>query len=411
MKQFTGFEYLLIDAANQMGMDKHTFDERIDWSMERIDELESFDSQAENVPLFIAARIAIDKARKGTPTGHLVGLDAISSGIQIMSVLTGCPKGAAATGLQDVGNRPDAYSVVTQTMNKLLNNPVAVGRAAAKQAVMTAFYGSTQIPQELLGKDTPEEKAFYESLNIVAPGAWELLEVLLDSWIPFTKHHDWVLPDGFDAVVRVMTPHETRVEVDELDHTTFTHVYYENEGQKFGLSNAANVVHSVDAYIVRTMQRRCNYDKGLISQFHKSIKTTLDMNGPNQENAGKLSPKAQKMLEHYHRSTVADISILNHMSLSDCSWLSGSHLRALLAIIEGMLKSDPFELVTVHDEFKAHPNNLNQVRALYLQILRELADSDLVTDLVNQVGKQSGFYKKKINNLSSLMVSAEYMLT
>lgn len=41
-----------------------------------------------------------------------------------------------------------------------------------------------------------------------------------------------------------MQKKEARIEVDELDHATFTYYYYENEGSKTGLSNAANVVHS-----------------------------------------------------------------------------------------------------------------------------------------------------------------------
>jgi hypothetical protein len=34
--------------------------------------------------------MAIQKAQQGLPTGHMVGVDAICSGIQIMSVMTGC---------------------------------------------------------------------------------------------------------------------------------------------------------------------------------------------------------------------------------------------------------------------------------------------------------------------------------
>jgi hypothetical protein len=36
-----------------------------------------------------------------------------------------------------------------------------------------------------------------------------------------------------------MTKKEARIEVDELDHATFTYEFYENQGQKSGLSNAA----------------------------------------------------------------------------------------------------------------------------------------------------------------------------
>lgn len=38
-----------------------------------------------------------------------------------------------------------------------------------------------------------------------------------------------------------MKEEETRIEVDELDHATFTYKYYVNAPKDFGLSNAANV--------------------------------------------------------------------------------------------------------------------------------------------------------------------------
>ena len=58
-----------------------------------------------------------------------------------MSALTGCTAGAKATGLIDTGTRPDAYTLVTNEMNRLLQAEgrasITVSRADAKRAVMT----------------------------------------------------------------------------------------------------------------------------------------------------------------------------------------------------------------------------------------------------------------------------------
>lgn len=247
MKMYSGFEYLLIDLANAYGHDKLLFDERIQWARDNMDQLEALADQAETKPLYIKALMAIRKAQAGLPTGHMVGVDGCCSGIQVMSVLTGCVAGATSTGLITPNKRADAYYETTKIMNEILSGvggSVSVPRKKAKAALMTSFYGSKKTPKDLFGEDTPELSAFYQAAQIIAPGAWELLQDLLASWQPYALEHSWKMPDGYDVRIKVMTKKEARIEVDELDHASFTYEFYENEGQKKGLSNAANVTHS-----------------------------------------------------------------------------------------------------------------------------------------------------------------------
>lgn len=97
---------------------------------------------------------------------------------------------------------------------------------------------------EIFGEDTPELQAFYKAMMIVAPGAWQVLEDLRNAWNEYALFHAWKLPDGYDAKVKVMEKVEKRIEVDELDHATFTHEFFVNEGTKTGISLVANVTHS-----------------------------------------------------------------------------------------------------------------------------------------------------------------------
>jgi len=239
MITFTGFEYLLIDAANNFGLDKLPFEDRIQWARDNLDHLEDLLDQAETKPLYLKAVMAIRKAQNREPTGHLVAMDATCSGVQIMSVLTGCIAGATATGLVDPDRRADAYTDLNECMNGLLGGGFSVPRKQTKMALMTSTYGSKKVPKVLFGEGTEELNAFYEAVEIVAPGAWELLQDLLASWQPFALSHAWKLPDGFDAKVKVMVKETTRIEVDELDHATFTYEYYVNEGEKTGRANVA----------------------------------------------------------------------------------------------------------------------------------------------------------------------------
>lgn len=410
-KTYSGWQYLLIDAATAYGLDKLTFEDRIKWAEDNLAQLEALSVSAETAPLYLKAVMAIRKAEQGLPTGHLVGVDGCCSGIQVMSVLTGCHAGAEATGLVNPEVRADAYSACTEAMQDILGNALAVTRKDAKSALMTSFYGSKAQPKLIFGEETKELSAFYEAAKTIAPGAWELLQDLLASWQPYALQHEWVLPDGFDARIKVMTKKEARIEVDELDHATFTYEFYENQGQKSGLSNAANLTHSVDAYILRAMHRRCNYNREVVENAAALLEIEMisrHLNPcfykPDPEDA------ICQYLDHYERSTVADVVILPYLTADTTRYLSPEHLDKLATMVNGMLQYQPFHLVTIHDEFKAHPNNINWVRWQYKEILADLADSNLLDDLLSQIHGTPGTFNKLSNNLGDVIRHSNYGL-
>lgn len=414
MQTFTGFEYLLIDAANQFGLDKLTFDKRIQWAMENLDRLEELTEEGEEKerPLYIKAVQAIRKAQRHEPTGHMVGFDAVCSGIQIMSVLTGCVAGATATGLVLPDVRSDAYTQTTDVMNDILGGAIVVPRNDAKKALMTSFYGSRKTPKEIFGEDTEELQAFYRAAQTVAPGPWELLHVLVDSWQPYALSHDWKLPDGYDVHVKVLTEREVRIEVDELDHSTFSYKYYENHGEEKGLSNAANVVHSIDAYVLRCMHRRCNYDAAIVDKAHKLITDTLLFREEYAVQERPITPDTRLAyyIEQYERSQMADVVILPHLAEENVEELSTEHLEKLLLIITTMQAHKPFPLVTIHDEFRCHPNHMNHLRRHYRNILAELCESEILSDILSQIYGEKCIWKKPDNNLADLIRQANYAL-
>lgn len=399
LKHYTGYEWLLIDAASQFGFDKLTFEDRIAWSTKNIDILEAFIDDAETKPLYIKAVMAIRKAQQRIPTGHLVGVDASCSGIQIMSVLTGCKTGALATGLIDPDVRADAYTACTKVMNDILGGQLDIPRADAKASLMTSFYGSKQQPKLIFGEDTPELNAFYSAAQAIAPGAWELLQDLLGSWQPYTLLHAWKLPDGYDARVKVMKKIEARIEVDELDHATFTYQFYENEGSKKGLSLAANVTHSFDAYVLRSMHRRCNYDHTVISKAVLILQLEMmERAAGSYRSPSMTSERFAYYVAQYERSGLADVVLVPFLDATNVQNLSDAHVEALASIVQGMLQYKPFELVTIHDEYRAHANNVNWVRYQYKEILAELAESTVLDDILSQIHGKSITFQRPVNS-------------
>jgi hypothetical protein len=297
-------------------------------------------------------------------------------------------------------------------MNTILGGSLVVARQDAKDATMTSLYGSKAEPKRIFGEDTPELNAFYLAMHRVAPGAWELLQDLLDSWQPFALVHEWKLPDGYDARVKVMNTVEARIEVDELDHATFTYQWKENVGSEKGLSNAANVVHSIDAYILRCLVRRCNYNRPMVEKAHASMIEALIYKSLNPEAEAKATKgKLQYYVEQYERSKMPDVVILPYLTTNTAKDLSVEHLNALIELVQQMLEYQPFELVSVHDEFQCHANNMNYLRQQYANILADLADSNILSDILSQIHGTQGTYPKVTKDLSKYIRNSNYALS
>jgi hypothetical protein len=346
--------------------------------------------------------------------GHMVGVDASCSGIQVMSALSGCVTGARETGLIDPAMRADAYTRTTYVMNQVLKEEgisVDVPRGDAKMALMTSFYGSKAVPEELFGEGTQQLSAFYQAAMQVAPGAWELLQDLKASWQPYALQHAWKLPDGYDALVKVMKKEETRIEVDELDHATFTYEYKINEGTAKGVANAANVTHSMDAYVLREMHRRCNYDRSVWLTAAAAVFDELEARKEDREpRVGVRTGKIEYYINQYNRSGLASAVIIPFLNPNTVKCMEKDHLDAVLNIIQESLKHKSFPLVTVHDEFKAHPNNVNWVRWHYKEILAEIADSNVLDDLLSQIHGVPGNFNKLSFNLGDQIRKSNYAL-
>jgi DNA-directed RNA polymerase len=254
MQQFSGLEYIKIDIANQFGHDKLTWDQRIDFVDQNINQLEALEASANDPILYAKAVRALADAHNGAATGYMVGLDATASGIQIMAALQGCKTTACAVNLIPTGIREDVYQSVADQMTERTGRPL--DKATVKKPVMTTFYGSKKQPEEVFGEDTTELRAFYKTLDDMLPGAMDCMNDIQGCWQSGAHLHKWTLPDGHVASVKVMQSVDKKIEVDELNHATFTHRAYVNQGTDTGLSLAANVVHSIDGFIVREQVRR-----------------------------------------------------------------------------------------------------------------------------------------------------------
>lgn len=416
MKMYSAFDFLCIDAANNGFDDKKLFEERIQWVKENFNRLPYLETSKKERPLYLKAVSAIYRACRGEATGHMVGLDATCSGMSIMSVVTKCYNGCLATNLIDPNKRNDAYTMVTGAASDMLDGDLIVSRGDAKDATMTTLYGSQKKPREIFGTDTPELDAFYAGLVAVAPKAVELLGDLRMAWQPYALEHRWVAPDNFNVRIKVMQKVEgERVEVDELDGATFTYDYYVNEGTKSDLKLVANVTHSLDSFLVREMELRCNYNKPQVLNAVRFMQEEQQarLNGSVEQDLAQASTLAHQLIALYGNNAMPVVRLLNNLTKGDVQYMSDKHIVVMLNLASQLLEREPFEIVTIHDEFKAHANDCNWMRLTYAQIMADLARARVLEDIYEQITGQTPTYEGQMdgNELAELIMGSNYALS
>lgn len=379
-QQFTPFEYLLIEAANNKGMDKVTYTQRIDWVRSNLDNLEDFYDVAKEPFLYKKAVKNIRDVQAGKPTGALVRFDSVCSGMQLLSVLTRCRKGCEATGAinKPVDERPNAYQEVANVMQGMLGESIEVDPADIKLAVMTALYGSKAEPKKLFTGHQLD--AFYAACSTVAPGAFKMLPIMVDAWNPNTDSHSWVMPDGHQVYVPVMISGTLELPIEELDGAVMNTFVTQQAPKDFSVSLAAHITHSVDSYVLRSLVRYCNYDKPKMIKLAKLIQVTLMERNLNMHQVTNCVAK-----QNLERVNLFDISIVNDINEDNINVYSSEVLRLVAVDINQMLMNDPFDVIVVHDSFISSPLYMNILRGWYNEILARMSNSNLLEFIIEQL--------------------------
>lgn len=410
MQTFTGKQYLQIDIANNFGLDKLTWDERLAWFDENQHQINQLLNQADEPALYFAGLKAWDSFLRKAPSGYMCSFDATSSGLQILACLTGDREAAQLCNVinfseDGVIQRRDGYTVIYNAMvGNLKAKSVYAGgieRDDCKQAIMTALYGSEAMPKQVFGEGV-QLRVFYETMKQSAPGAWELNDFFRHGcWNPEAYSNDWVLPDNFHVHVKVM---DTVKEVVQFHNQPYDTFYKVNQPMEEGRSIGANVTHSLDGMVVREMVRRCSYDP---------VALTRVINAIDDQDAGygmfddRDTEMVQELWEHYEKSGFLSVRILDHIQLNNANIVDAQVIWELI----NTLPEKPFEVIAVHDCFRCLPNYVNDLRKQYNQILSDIARSDMLSYILSQLLGR----KTKIGKLDPDMwkdvLDAEYALS
>lgn len=170
------------------------------------------------------------------------------------------------------------------------------------------------------------------------------------------------------------------------------------------------MVHSVDAYVLRCIHRRCNYDADVVESKYVLIFDELQ----NRNVGCPASKPTEEAIEYYvdiySQSGMADVVVLPYIDKDTVRTIPTDMLESLKNIVNSMLVHKPFEVVTVHDEFKCHPNHMNHLRQHYINVFAELADSTVLDMILGKIYGTKGTYPKLSNNLSESIRNSSYAL-
>ena len=337
MDLFDARTYLKIDIANSAGFDKLTWQERIDWFDQNQANLLPLMAQAEDPALYFAGITAWSDVLQGSPIGYTISLDATSSGLQLLAVLTGDRKAAEICNVVDTGKRRDAYTEVYKHMLGKTGDTSKIKREDTKAAIMTALYGSTAMPKRVFGEG--ELLAHFEdSMGELTPGCWELNKAFLALWDPTATAYSWVLPDNFHVHVKVM---DSVVETVHFLNEPFDVISKVNAPVEQGRSLGANTIHSLDGMIVREMTRRCNYNPKRVEALFGWLNTGhagTRFECPDDE-------MVQILWGHYQKSGYLSARILDHLLPENLGHVDPATILELLET----LPEKPFKVLSIHD--------------------------------------------------------------
>lgn len=339
-QSFTGRQYLMIDIANGYGLDKQSWDHRLEWFNTNQHQLDALVQSADEPALFYAAVQAWKKVEAGEPIGYMVSLDATSSGLQLLACLTGDRKAASICNVIDTGERADAYTIIYNRMVQEIGEAAKIERDDTKQAIMTAMYGSTAMPKLIFGETGPLINAFYGTMKESAPLAWELNEAFLAMWRPDALINSWVMPDNFHVHVKVM---DTVTETVHFANMPVDVHYKVNRPTEEGRSLGANTIHSIDGMIVRELVRRCDYDPMNVQR----VRNLLDhSNGSSvmKETLSEDDNMVVTLWDHYNRTGYLSARILDHIDFDNIGYVDASAIEALLE----SLPKKPFKVLSIH---------------------------------------------------------------
>ena len=394
-QELTGMQY--VKAAVACCFDKTV--EKLQWNdrltayqelvMSDLWDTEEMYEKASNPVGLRAAREALHKAAVGESTGFTISLDASSSGLQFLALLTKCDQSWSLCGGDE--EVLDAYIEIFNSMDSGLN----LDRKDVKQCIMTALYGSEAMPKAIFKENVDQ---FYRTMETMAPGAWQLNLDIQELWDHVEGNtYDWYLPDGFYACIETQDKVKRKFSFLDEDYEVIQKV---DERPRFHKGLGPNLIHSIDGMVVREMGRRCMFDGSVTARVCEAI--TSGASGRD----GKDADKVNELWFLYKESGFLSVRILDYLYEGTIGLVDPLVIAKLIQT----LPTKSFDIMANHDCFRCHPNYGNEMRRQYNQIMCDIKNSDILSFIASQVVGENIQYPTTTNIPDDVILNGNYLI-
>lgn len=342
----SGLKYLQIDIANCYGLDKKSYQERIDYVANNSnDKLVAEGINADSQYEYRNAVEQLFAHQNGYPVEHITYLDCTNQALQLYATLTSCKDTAYLCNISSGDELTDAYGVLANAMNELTGLDI-FDRNNCKKALMTTLYGKMDGESEITKyflengiqyqdkmTNTEMVEYFQKAMRAIAPHAMRAMDVLQSINCADVDTYYWTMPDGFKVKYDVKSKEKFEIACKTKSGVNFNFekVVKVYKGSKYNRGMSPNVIHSVDGYVAREMIRR-------------------------------MTQPCAKFNRNY-----------------------------------------PAFITSIHDAFGTHPNNAEEMTYHYTNIMCELNESNLLQDIMSQISGKNMLSIKK-NTLTNDMI-------
>ena len=273
-------EWIVISIANEAGYDKMSWEDRITlgkqllmdyidgtYDPEYISEEDKKKGKKFDNFLLIKRLKEAKNVIEGKGSVPTIYLDATASGLQILSAISLDINSGSKVNI-GTSERRDVYTDSANEFSEMFGLD-EISREDIKKPLMTYFYNSEAKIKELLGDDNAE--LFFDYLNEGFQGPVKVMNILRELYEP-SKAHVWILPD-----MKIYVPTEKQVtESITCKGIGLPYTYYVNEPDNQWRSLAPNIVHSLDAWILRYVVNKFKELNKPISVIHDSFQVSVN---------------------------------------------------------------------------------------------------------------------------------------
>ena len=416
MQVFTGIDYLKIDVANNFGLDKVTYQERIDWFNSNInfspestltDIIEWIHIHEPKEPeLFFASAKAYVDYLNEVPSGYMISFDATASGIQIMSAVSGDYTGMLGTNLVDSNTRYDVYTelfeITKERFKGIYKEDLSIERDRIKAAIMVMMYGGSRSIMDKINNDKRVFDMIMDICKEFINGAYGIRSCLLKCIDTETSIYEWVTPDGFHVSNPILVQYmeERFTDVGKIQ------VKYKDLGiDPYYKGNVANLIHSLDATLMREVVSRCNYNLNQVQKV-KSLLNLYRNTEPENYNeiikqigSSRENTILEELMKLHDKTGFVSVRVLDYINnekdaVNVILTKDKGYVDSLTKLCDTLLKYQPFEVICTHDCFRTHPNNMNYVRYWYNNVLADIVESDSFEFMMSNLPNGSKYFKQ-----------------